>query len=271
MIPLVKPPRLRKRYQRWYKGNKETLQNRLARHLDEPPPGKQKSRDWISKKHREELRGMLFPTSSHKCAYCESEDPQIDHFYPKGDENYRKLAFDIDNLVPCCDKCNKEKGTRVRDDRGNEMVNPYKVDAVRTHLRLRLDDLKLVGCSDAGRASIFLLRRRLNLLMDDKGHKNPVPKTRMQLKKTYEETLSILCDKSLKWEPAQIHRLLEFQLKQIREDEPYTAAKATLLLTHPQYHKLKQWLAKRAPELYTSLQALEAEKSRYCLVDMNPS
>ena len=58
---------------------------------------------------------------NHLCGYCErvcteESDRQaddhntVDHFRPKGNSRYRRLAFEWDNLVYACYRCGQEKG-----------------------------------------------------------------------------------------------------------------------------------------------------------------
>ena len=65
-----------------------------------------------------------------KCAYCESKITvvtygQIEHFYPKGDTQYRHKTFEWNNLLLSCDICNnaQHKGTRFPlDVNGNPVL-----------------------------------------------------------------------------------------------------------------------------------------------------
>ena len=54
------------------------------------------------------------------CAYCESTFEegayfQIDHFYPKHLEKYRRFSKDVRNLHYACQRCNNLKGAKCHD------------------------------------------------------------------------------------------------------------------------------------------------------------
>lgn len=71
----------------------------------------------------------LFASSHQKCAFCEgspkdSGNIEVEHFYPKS--IYHDKAFDWDNFLPSCRKCNDSKLTH---DVGVEpILNPYDKD-----------------------------------------------------------------------------------------------------------------------------------------------
>jgi uncharacterized protein (TIGR02646 family) len=76
-----------------------------------------------------EIKEALFRSSWDKCAYCECNPTEggyieIDHFKPKS--RYPEYAFDWDNLLPSCGRCNKAKSDY--DTVKNEIVNPYDLD-----------------------------------------------------------------------------------------------------------------------------------------------
>lgn len=59
-----------------------------------------------------------------KCPYCRINTPDtIDHYIPKDD--FPEFSFLPINLVPCCDKCNRIKGTRWKDENGRFFLNYY--------------------------------------------------------------------------------------------------------------------------------------------------
>jgi uncharacterized protein (TIGR02646 family) len=69
-----------------------------------------------------QLKEHLFELFHGKCAYCESRllhvaFGDVEHYRPKrqvsenpGHPGYYWLAYDVDNLLPCCEKCNRARG-----------------------------------------------------------------------------------------------------------------------------------------------------------------
>lgn len=135
-----------------------------------------------------ELKHYLFELFDGKCAYCESKvlhvaSGDVEHYRPKrkveedpSHPGYYWLAYDIENLFPCCEGCNRArakmnhfpvKGTRAHGPEDNlsrenpQLLNPYKDDP-KEHLRFTVvivgkDDCVGVGTvkgiTDAGEES----------------------------------------------------------------------------------------------------------------------
>lgn len=54
---------------------------------------------------------------NNKCPYCTLSEPDtIEHILPK--EKYPEFAIHLYNLIPCCSKCNRYKGEKIRDKAG---------------------------------------------------------------------------------------------------------------------------------------------------------
>ncbi|WP_300574400.1 hypothetical protein [Phenylobacterium sp.] len=55
------------------------------------------------------------------CPFCNlSEDPELDHYLPKGE--YPEFSLFSRNLVPICGVCNKHKGVVVRSSAGDRVI-----------------------------------------------------------------------------------------------------------------------------------------------------
>ena len=52
------------------------------------------------------LRARVFAEKGHKCEYCGADASHVDHQTPRA----RGGKDDFDNLVPCCEPCNRAKG-----------------------------------------------------------------------------------------------------------------------------------------------------------------
>lgn len=83
---------------------------------------------WIHYRHKD-IKEKLFESSYQKCAFCESKPAEsgnieVEHFKPKS--LYPELAFEWNNLLPVCRKCNDSKSNH---DTGKEpIVNPSYED-----------------------------------------------------------------------------------------------------------------------------------------------
>ena len=87
-------------------------------------PESEKSRLLSHYRHKD-IQNALFASSYHKCAFCECKPGEsgyieVEHFEPKS--LYPNLAFEWDNFLPSCRKCNEEKSDS--DTRTNPIINP---------------------------------------------------------------------------------------------------------------------------------------------------
>ena len=77
------------------------------------------------------IRTALRREGYSKCMYCESRIrhvayDNIEHFRPKGRQEYRDLTFEWENLGLACPVCNTNKGTTFSED--FPFVDPYSED-----------------------------------------------------------------------------------------------------------------------------------------------
>lgn len=131
-----------------------------------------------------EIKIHLFELFHGKCAYCESKvlhvsSGDVEHYRPKkrviedpSHPGYYWLAYDVSNLLPCCEKCNRVRGkrnhfpvkkhcARCPEDLGKEeplLLNPY-VHTPERHLRFipGRDNVyygTVKGITDAGSKSV---------------------------------------------------------------------------------------------------------------------
>jgi uncharacterized protein (TIGR02646 family) len=132
------------------------------------------------------LKSYLFRLSNGKCAYCEAHVEavswgDVEHFRPKSrveeDTNhpgYYWLAYETNNLFPCCDRCNRARakmnhfpvsGPRAmkpEDSLHDEeplLLNPY-LDDPSQHLTFVYDTnacvVRAEGLTEKGKTSIVL-------------------------------------------------------------------------------------------------------------------
>ncbi len=70
---------------------------------------------------------LLNAAPSKKCPHCGINVANtLDHHLPKS--QYPRLSVAPLNLVPCCNDCNKAKGTRYPRGRDDQLVHPYYDD-----------------------------------------------------------------------------------------------------------------------------------------------
>lgn len=87
----------------------------------------------LRKKALQQRRQALLAVFSCQCAYCGSPDPAtLDHVVPR----FRGGPDQYNNLVPCCPRCNKSKGSRdwVEWYRERPWWDPDREQEIHRHL-----------------------------------------------------------------------------------------------------------------------------------------
>lgn len=106
--------------------------------------------------NKKQIKVPLSESSSHKCAYCETDltDPstymEVEHFHPKS--RRPDLVVEWDNLLPSCKRCN---GTKNDDDISKRpIINPYKTDP---RNEFCFDHFSIFGSTEIGENTETLL------------------------------------------------------------------------------------------------------------------
>lgn len=91
-------------------------------------PKDQKEKLLVHYRHQD-IKGTLFQSSLQKCAFCETKpgesgNIEVEHFAPKS--IYPDLAFEWNNFLPACRKCNGSK--EDHDTVKEPIVNPFDVN-----------------------------------------------------------------------------------------------------------------------------------------------
>jgi len=113
--------------------NAEKWTEELMKNIDEyggyeKVPQEVKNSMWVHYRDKD-IKKVLFASSNEKCVFCEAKPAEsgnieVEHFMPKS--LYPSKAFEWDNLLPVCRKCNDSKSNH---DTGKEaIVNPSKED-----------------------------------------------------------------------------------------------------------------------------------------------
>ncbi|CAN2043886.1 putative HNH nuclease domain-containing protein [Candidatus Magnetomoraceae bacterium gMMP-13] len=268
MIPLTKTKEDIENYENWYQKNRDELANHFEAYLK-----KQKS-DWIKIKYREDIQSFLFGTSHEKCAYCERNPNdgggylEIEHFYPK--KIYKDLAFNFKNLLPSCKQCNTAKGQKYKDEEDNEIINPYCEKNMSVHLALNLENMQINGISKNGKASVSILNKSLNTnrtLQDGKIARGAVYK-RIQIQERINKKLKL--SENHKENKEVIFDELKDLLKLIDEKKTCTSVYSTVILQHPVFNELVEYIHINYESKYNILTSL-IEKARQFTLHSNKS
>ncbi|MCP4133690.1 MAG: hypothetical protein GY754_22165 [bacterium] len=272
MIPLKKSEEDIKEYNEWYQTNQDELLADFDVYFKKEKP------DWIKQKHRETIQGFLFKTSYEKCAYCERRPDEgggfleIEHFYPKKTDEFRDMAFDFDNLLPSCKQCNTVKGQNYMDEAGNEIINPYCENDMSVHLALNPGNMELSGISKTGEATVFRLNRSLNtnkIIQDQKTARGARYK-RIEIQECINKKLKISekCKQNKEGLFAQLEALLEL----IDEKKNCTSAYSTIILNHPIFIELVEYIRENYSSKYSILAGLleKAQQFRLSIKRQDP-
>lgn len=121
----LKPKILTENEQNWTSSLNEAV-SQYGSYSNIPKEAKEKL--LIHYRHND-IKEPLFSSSLQKCAFCETKpgesgNIEVEHFAPKS--IYPNLAFDWDNFLPACRKCNGTKDDH--DCLKQPIVNPYEID-----------------------------------------------------------------------------------------------------------------------------------------------
>lgn len=188
------------------------------------------------------IKTRLLEMSHDKCCYCECNVTEggsymeIEHFHPKG--QYPDEVVEWNNLLPSCKKCNIQKGEH--DTVGSPIINP-SIDMPQDHLKIRMG-FRFYGKDDMGEETIEALDLNNQIKHTSPRHEviNEIENKIGMLKSQAEDYLSLVQKTSLK--KNKLLRGVRELLEICQPTEPYSAFKATALLTNDCYSDLKDLL-----------------------------
>lgn len=98
-------------------------------------------------KAKEILYDNVYKVNHNKCPYCMINEPNtLDHYYDKSD--YPEYSVFVPNLIPCCSKCNRIKGTKVFDSNNNRIFLHFYYDFIPSYkfiyIRYSFDEVDIV-------------------------------------------------------------------------------------------------------------------------------
>ncbi|WP_318373019.1 hypothetical protein [Enterobacter sp.] len=76
---------------------------------------------WYADFRYEETGKKLTAMTKGHCAFCDGghlgvmNRETIEHFRPKSRTEFHRVAYQWENLYPCCDRCQSEKGEQYED------------------------------------------------------------------------------------------------------------------------------------------------------------
>lgn len=118
------------------------------------------SRFWSRVRQRSAMQlyvQQLYKAFHYKCAFCESRPKslQIEHYRPKGKQEFEPLIFNWENWLAACAECNRNKGTRFPDCNGEPcLVNPSSEDPT-AHIEFLREHI--LGKTERGEKTIELI------------------------------------------------------------------------------------------------------------------
>jgi uncharacterized protein (TIGR02646 family) len=187
------------------------------------------------------IRSALLQMSSGKCAYCEarideeSKYMEVDHYFCKSRHPTRVVEWT--NLIPCCKRCNVNKGAHDVDTQG-DLIDPT-IDTPANHLILR--NYRLSGRDEKGDRTIDILylneTKRVVKARFDIG--NVVLESLEKLMVTANECI---LDATKNRTISQLQRGFTTLLMETLPSTQYSATAATSIAHHPNYLSTKNAL-----------------------------
>lgn len=77
---------------------------------------------WFADFQYDQTRARLLAMTNNHCAFCDGGDlgamsrETLEHFRPKSRPEFHRLAYQWENLYPCCDRCQSEKLEQYDDE-----------------------------------------------------------------------------------------------------------------------------------------------------------
>jgi len=97
---------------------------------------------WYAAFRYDEVRKLLTAMTNEHCAFCDGGDlgamsrETLEHFRPKSRKEFYRLAYNWENLYPCCDRCQSEKLEKydaallIADEAGYDFNDYFMVDYI---------------------------------------------------------------------------------------------------------------------------------------------
>ncbi|MBQ7291289.1 MAG: TIGR02646 family protein [Clostridia bacterium] len=199
-------------------------------------------------KHKD-IQELLFACNHHKCAFCEckpgeTSNIEVEHFEPKS--IYPDLAFEWDNLLPSCRKCNEAKSDH--DTRTSPIINPAKEDP---EMLLTYDSLRIVPLQGSGQEkkadnTITVCNLNCNRLYNARAELLiSVTEYMDELKNKFEWIEEADTQQKRRVRITKLSNSIEIIDSMLRTDQPFSAYCKWLVTTFPEYQEAKKIIASR--------------------------
>ena len=199
-------------------------------------------------KHKD-IQKLLFDCNHHKCAFCEckpgeSSNIEVEHFEPKS--IYPNLAFEWDNMLPSCRKCNEVK--LDHDTRNSPIINPAKEDPemLLTYSFLRMIPLQGSGQEEKAYNTITVCNLNSNRLYTVRSDLlKSITEYMDELKLKFEWIEEADTEQKRKYRITKLSNSIETIDSMLNADKAFSAYCKWLITTFPEYQKAKQIIASR--------------------------
>ncbi|NMP11390.1 hypothetical protein [Paenibacillus polymyxa] len=189
------------------------------------------------------IKDALFKMSKGKCCFCECKLGEegkymhVEHFHHK--DKYPTEVVEWENLLPCCVRCNTNKGTH--DTVIEPIINVTLVDP-REHLVIDNYRFRAKNNSQLGRKTIEVI------FLNDSDH---LVKPRFDIGNRAKESLELILDKAQEYRDGIststkrrniIVNGIKSLLKEAHPDSQFSAIVATVVMKDTNYEELKDIL-----------------------------
>ena len=214
---------------------------------DKIPEAEKKS--LLSHYKHKDIQKLLFACNHHKCAFCEckpgeSSNIEVEHFEPKS--IYPELAFEWENLLPSCRKCNEAK--LDHDTRKSPIINPTKEDpeTLLTYDFLRIIPLQGSGKEEKADNTITVCNLNCDRLYDARSDLlKSVTEDMDELKTKFEWIEEADTPQKRKYRITKLSNSIEIIDSMLKADNTYSAYCKCLVTKFPEYQKAKKIIASR--------------------------
>lgn len=198
----------------------------------------------LSHYRHQDIRSALAESSHYKCAFCEckpgeSGNIEVEHFEPKS--IYPDQAFDWDNLLPACRKCNEAKTDH--DTRIAPIINPAKEDpeTLLTYNYLQMVPLDGSGEEDKAKRTIEVCNLNSNRLYSARSELMKCLTIYFdELKGKIELILEADTDQKRKYRITKLRNSLEVIDEFLEADSAYSGYCKWFILQSPEYQEAKR-------------------------------
>lgn len=214
---------------------------------DKIPEAQKKS--LLSHYKHKDIQELLFSCNHYKCAFCEckpgeSSNIEIEHFEPKS--IYPNLAFEWDNMLPSCRKCNEVKSDY--DTRTSPIINPAKEDpeTLLTYNFLRMIPLQGSGQEEKADNTITVCNLNSDRLYTVRSElQKSITEYMDELKSKFEWIEEADTLQKRRYRITKLSNSIEIIDSMLKADQAFSAYCKWLVNNFPEYQEAKRIIASR--------------------------